>query len=430
MSGIDEVRKSVRFAAASAVSVVDVSTDVTNVHIGGRPGKKRKLEKTDDRMNEDELDDVDEWDPDDDNGDEDNNVGADLKCLSVSDRELREAKNHRRIKRVIGDNDDEVNTTRIDNRTSLAAEGYEIEPFNMDQEKNDGSGFFDGDTYVFRKRNDADDEPDAWVDSLNDESTKTSGDEKRSDSAIRHDRIAMQREDLRRRQVADDNDDRMDNWSEEDLYSKLLPHLEGNETIMGALIRYGQRFKVKHGKTKITNSKIEMSNPSSEGERRQMAQDSFNIITEAANALLLKGKIDIYDAKRIDIESAIRAKVQSETVETTNINSSNRNENNETVRWEYKGNQDGEIHGPFSTEEMLSWINAGYFIGSMVVQVRPIKHPIRSTLSSDKSMKEDLLSDLLDDDENDNTNVPKPHQEIVQRGEWILSDKVDFNKYL
>jgi CD2 antigen cytoplasmic tail-binding protein 2 len=444
LSGMDETKKSVRFAAPSTDKVINSNTDTTSVFDRGRHhqlNKRRKLDKLKDRMNEDELDDVDEWNPDDDDDidEDDDNDDADVKYLSVSNRDLREAKSQRRIKRVVGDNndDDEVYvTTRIDNRTSLAAEGYEIEPFNMDQEKNDGSGYFDGDTYIFRKRNDVDDEPDAWVDSLNDESstTKPNNGGKLAESDIRHDRIAMLREDFRRRKIADDIDDRMDNWTEEDLYSELLPHLEGNETIMGALIRYGQKLKVKHVKKSNTSSAIDVINTSNDQENRQLAQDSFNTITEAANALLLKGKIDIYDTKKTDIEAIIKAKLPSETTIPSKITSLSNGTGRTALQWEYQGNQDGAIHGPFSTQEMIGWVNAGYFVGSMAVQVRTITHPPTLPQPNDKSIKDDLLSDLYDDDddddENENSTVPIPNQEIVQRGEWILSDQVDFHKYL
>ena len=206
---------------------------------------------------------------------------------------------------------------------------------------------------------------------------------------------------------------------------------------MGALIRYGQKFKVKNLKKSNAASKIDASPASNDGERRQMAQDSFNTITEAANALLLKGKIDIYDAKSTDIEAIVKEKLPPETADTkipTNNNgSSNPKTAIRTVQWEYQGNQDGKVHGPFSTEEMLGWANAGYFVGAMAVQVRTITHPPPTSSTDSTSIKEDLLSDLLDDDdddENGNTNVQTSKQPILQRGEWIISDKVDFHKYL
>ena len=42
-----------------------------------------------------------------------------------------------------------------------------IEPFNLKSEREDGEGYFDGDTYVFR-RGKGDEEEDAWLDNLND----------------------------------------------------------------------------------------------------------------------------------------------------------------------------------------------------------------------------------------------------------------------
>ena len=83
---------------------------------------------------------------------------------------------------------------------------------------------------------------------------------------------------------------------------------------------------------------------------------------------------------------------------------------------------------------MLGWVNAGYFVGSMAVQVRTIMQPPPNS-RRDKSIKEDLLKDLFHDDDdedgdahtNGNTNDQTPN---LQRGEWILSDKVDFHKYI
>ena len=62
-------------------------------------------------------------------------------------------------------------TTHVDEQTSLLAsqekDDIAVEPFNMNAEQSDGSGYFDGDTYVFRKHA-QDEEPDAWLESLSD----------------------------------------------------------------------------------------------------------------------------------------------------------------------------------------------------------------------------------------------------------------------
>jgi hypothetical protein len=421
--------KTVRFSA-SAVTVSrkikspdNKVTNITGDSFVRGPLKKRKLEKDDsDRMNEDELDDVDDWKPDDDANDKDDAAAL----TKLTERDLREAKRERRTKRVFGvggDVDDDPegsreNSVLSENRTSLAAEGIKIEPFNMDQERSDGSGYFDGDTYVFRKRDGDDDEVDAWVDSLGEQQDGGSAEGKNDDEDIQHSRLAMKREDLLRKQRADTIDERIDNWSEDDLYHKLLPYLVANETVMAALIRYGNFFQTKKSAKKVSDVEGESATFNDEG--RRTAQDSFNVMTEAANALLLKGNIDIYQMKRIDIEELIKPKQLLDGASTVTVGPVK----SDQVRWEYQGNQDGHIHGPFSTEEMLGWTRAGYFVGSTAVQVRIVRQPPLEG----KSIQEDLLHDLLSDDEEHNENQSTPSR--LEREEWKLSDTVDFLKYL
>ena len=52
-----------------------------------------------------------------------------------------------------------------DNSEKQKQEACPIEPFNMTSEREDGSGYFDGDTYVFRRGN-PEEEEDAWLDNL------------------------------------------------------------------------------------------------------------------------------------------------------------------------------------------------------------------------------------------------------------------------
>jgi hypothetical protein len=67
---------------------------------------------------------------------------------------------------------------------------------------------------------------------------------------------------------------------------------------------------------------------------------------------------------------------------------------------------------------MKGWIQAGYFVGPTAVKVRTV-------CEKEKSLQEDLLADLMegdDDDEEDNGSNK-------ERGEWMVSDQVDFNRY-
>jgi CD2 antigen cytoplasmic tail-binding protein 2 len=431
--------KSVRFAASEPLSSETlVSNDRVRPSLSNRasrddaasheyrPLKKRKVVKDDRRMNADELDDIDEWDAHDDADDDGPvNVNGGDSASIPREHELLRAKRERRTKQrsshgsEYDDNDydpdggDINRDTRIDNRTSLASEGIEVEPFHMDNERSDGSGYFDGDTYVFRKApNDASEEPDAWLEGLDEE---TKNDET---SASRRRRTAdMLREAERRQEKAKQDKERMDEWSEQDLYAKVFSNLgDDNETVMQALVRLGNLFQVKKG------SKEEMDSSAAVRTSRQYAQTAFNELTEAANALLLKGKIDIYQMKRPHIRTILPAATDSTANATAAV----------AVQWEYRGNQDGAIHGLYSTQEMLAWIQAGYFVGPTAVLVRSVQEPVETVV--EKSMQDDLLSDLMEDDGEEDTAQASSGKNTSSkepvRGEWILSDAVDFKTSL
>ena len=113
-----------------------------------------------------------------------------------------------------------------------------------------------------------------------------------------------------------------------------------------------------------------------------MAQDSFSEDTEAANALLLM----IYQMQRANIEALLQPRKAIATSSAT------------FVQWEYLGNQDGQIHGPYSSNEMLGWIRAGYFAGPTALQVRTIQ----PACEEKKFIQENQLSDLMEDDDDQN----------------------------
>jgi CD2 antigen cytoplasmic tail-binding protein 2 len=273
--------------------------------------------------------------------------------------------------------EDEDDDTHIDASTSLLSDNkdsyYEVnvEPFNMDAEQNDGSGYFDGDTYVFRKR-DVDEEPDAWLESLAENKQVASIPTKEEDKSG-----GME----------------MDDWSQEELYAKIIPLVSDTESVLQAVARYGGLLK-----RRKTSERANAEN----GTCIQMAQRALNDLTEAANALLLKGDVDVYQRTRNDFMKLIP---DTKTAASK-----------EVVTWEYRGNQDGELHGPYTTAQMMSWIQAGYFIGEQAVQIRTIS-------KEDKiSTVDDLLSDLMDDDEADGED-----KEV--KGEWKSSNDVDFSAY-
>jgi len=95
------------------------------------------------------------------------------------------------------------------------------------------------------------------------------------------------------------------------------------------------------------------------------------------------------------------------------------------VQWEYRGNQDQQIHGPYTTDQMMGWIHAGYFVGEAAVDVRRRVPPgvdggHGATAAAAGDATADLMADLMesDDDEESNDNA------------WERSDKVAFKSFL
>lgn len=348
-----------------------------------RPTKRSRVERP---TNMDEDDDVDEWI---------NDEVVDKDDVVVpSERELVDAKRNRRLKRQGQDGiDDDNEETHVDKDTSLMEEQQQrknsgdgddddgaipVEPFNMNAERTDGSGYFEGDTYVFRKR-DEEGEPDAWLDSLNNDNDDKKGSQK----------IAKPRAAVERKQRA------MDDWTKDELYATLLPLVSSDtESVLQALVRYGDLIK------RQTKAKNEAA--------LTLSQTALNQLTEASNALLLQGDVDIYQKTRQDIMKMVPDPPKAAA-------------GGKAVQWEYKGNQDGQIHGPYSTAEMLGWTQAGYFIGAQAVQIRTVQKGDETA----KTTAEDLLSDLMDDDDDDEGE--KPTEPV--RGEWQSSNDVNFKAY-
>ena len=335
------------------------------------------------RPNDDKLDDVDEWKEEDDDKD----------FLVPSEKELLEAKRQRRQNRAGLDSDGK---TTIDEMTSLASDGIAIEPFHMKNEESDGMGYFDGDTYVFRKKNveeGEDEEPDAWLDRLREEEE----DGKQS----------LYQPPVARTKKEQSTQESMDDLSKEELYNKILPLLNGQETVSQGLIRYGRLIKAANRSESPAASTAPMS-----------AKACLNDLTGAANALLLKGDVDIYQSRKMDIERLLM-----ESLGTASLRAEQPREKQLPAQWEYKGNQDGAIHGPYTTEQMLAWIKAGYFKTSQRVKIRTLRdEPLQL------STQDDLLADLLGNDtEDQDAPVEKT---VLTRGEWQWSNEVDFYSYL
>jgi CD2 antigen cytoplasmic tail-binding protein 2 len=343
-----------------------------------KPKKQKNVEASDDAH-----DHVDDWK---------NNQDPDKDHTVPSEKQLLEAKRKRRQNRAGIDDD---GGTNIDDKTSLAAEGITVEPFHMKNEESDGLGFFDGDTYVFRKYNaeeGEDEEPDAWLDRLREDAAEGRTTEYRVPD---------------RKPKEEHSSYSMDDLTKEQLCQKILPLLNENETVSRALIRYGRLIKTSRGPREASRASALTGSHST-------AMVYLNDLTGAANALLLRGEVMIYQLTKVEIQRYLSNSHSS-------LSKQRLIEKQAPAKWEYRG-QDGALHGPYSTEQMIAWTKAGYFVAEQRVHIRTIREE-----SKQLSTQDDLLNDLIDDD--DNEDGPTEGTQL-SKGEWEWSTEVDFDSYL
>lgn len=339
-------------------------------------------------------------------------------------KSIRDVRSKRALERLVGidefENDPDSRKKSIrdgfdgeeltDDRYSLLhdkdtnKEDFPIEPFNMKSEREDGEGYFDGETYIFRRN---EEEEDAWLDDL--ESSKSNY----------TDSVSLDINPKRRQLTLVNTQN--DNLSKEDIYRQLIELLgTDNETVIQALGRLGAIIK-REKKKNEQNSNIESE-----------AKKSLERLTELSNVLMMKFEDNlIYEKCRKEMSKSINTK-------RTNVFS---NENDihhpfsdvkkrkggdgnpmRPAMWCYKGNQDDEIHGPYTSKQMLDWISAGYFVGSMAVDVYKVDDSGLKP-SNSKTDLDDLLDDLEDNEDDDATKK-------AINIEWLRSDKVDFKSYI
>jgi CD2 antigen cytoplasmic tail-binding protein 2 len=390
----------------------------------------RKTKRPRPEYNVDELDDVDDWRPEDDEDEEAAGTGA------VSDHALQEAKRMRRLRRAgqddLDDDDDDEHhhgEQKVNGWDTAGASllkddderdnngGVAITPFSMEEEENDGTGYFDGDTYVFRHKRGDDEEPDAWADALDEES---------NDAGVS--KVSRKRTD-EARSGADETTSAasLDDWTEQDLYARILPLVSDSETITAAIVRYGNLIKreTKRGDGTASNGAGAPTATGVGDAASLRATEALNELTEASSALLLKGQVDIYQKTRADLLLLLPDSSKISPGKETEDVPRQAPAREQVVQWEYMGNEDKQIHGPFKSEQMLQWISAGWFVGPSAVQVRPIYEKPRQP-----SLQDDLMNDLMDDDgEKDGQDAKSDSDTELSRGEWQQSDQVDFSQF-
>ena len=303
------------------------------------------------------------------------------------------------------DGEEESSRRRIDEDD--AGETYEIEAFNLKEERDGDLGHFDGEgNYIFKRTggNRGDEEDDAWLNSL-DEATVEKGIgeaaaamKKRQahllDQQLRHDKIA--------KALGSPHECRI--W-----LSELL--LAG-ETVTGALRRLkaqrngqvqvqgggggagagagegqiNRRRPQSKNKNSTSTSAITITATESNSNATIIATAASTLvrITDLSNQLMSNGLHDVFTLRKEQIWASAW---KWEYVTFTSAGSNNTTFNllqwctqgpgqgYGQDQWQFQGEERDiklQVHGPFTAAEMGSWKKAGYFTGVGAVPIRKV----------------------------------------------------------
>lgn len=282
---------------------------------------------------------------------------------------------------------------------------YPVEAFNMDEEREGGEGFFDGDTYVFRREKK---EQDAWLDGLDEKDTIA---------------LPSQPPEL-------STDDATDERTKEETCGDLAKLLMPGESVLSALKRHGEILKKEKKRKVIEKSSRDYivkddkpnANKSVSAAGLMVAQ-----ISDMADQLFTRGDLEAYERNRSDLlkmagiqdDGSSKKRSYFEISQDKEVKREQSSTTGKKFQWEYRGNEDNKVHGPFTTEQMIHWISKGYFVKEQAVDTRKIIKESAKDETTDDA--DDLISDLLEDDD---------EQKSDNEEEWVKSDKIDFSLYL
>ncbi|KAJ5502522.1 hypothetical protein N7463_005396 [Penicillium fimorum] len=218
-----------------------------------------------------------------------------------------------------------------------------LDAFNMRTEQEEGR-FDDQGNYV-RKAIDPDAAYDSWLEGV-------------SKKDIKKAKEAAEQRDAERKEK-----DRMDDSIlTADVLKTIIINLERGETILEALARLGKglRRKPKWQNKKNKKSAVEDVEMTDEDPSEVARKKAIDSITGAADILMGRGQIDIYDTER----EMLTRQYRNETGEDWVDPPTNEVTEQGPAMWEYRwsdARDGGDAHGPYDSAMMDSWKNAGYF---------------------------------------------------------------------
>lgn len=228
-----------------------------------------------------------------------------------------------------------------------------LDAFNMKNEQEEGR--FDAQGNFVRKAADPDAVHDLWLEGVSKKDMK------------------------RAREAADKRDEEMRQKRKEDdavltsdVLKTLIPYLDRGETVLEALARLGRGKEKKKPKWQNKNKRkgddrMDVDNEKPVEDPVEMRRrEAVEAITGAADQLLTRGQVEIYDAER----EMLMRQYSRETAEDWVDAPRDKDQGEEadgleaTKQWEYRwtdARDGGQVNGPYDGQMMTAWNDAGYF---------------------------------------------------------------------
>lgn len=230
-----------------------------------------------------------------------------------------------------------------------------VDAFNMKSEQEEGR--FDAAGNYIRKAGDPDATHDSWLEGVSKKDMKR--------AAEAHEKREAER---RQKRLEDDA------LLVSDILQTLILQLEKGESVLEALARLGKgqrkvkkvpRWKLKKQKQADDSMDIDAEKPAEDPEQVKI-KAAVDTITGAADQLLTKGQMDIYDQEREMLIRQYRKETGEDWVEppSTEMVGDATNPFGPVKMWEYRwvdGRDGAAKQGPYDGATMVAWQDAGYF---------------------------------------------------------------------
>ena len=228
-----------------------------------------------------------------------------------------------------------------------------LDAFNMKTEQEEGR--FDAQGNYVRKAADPDAVHDSWLEGVSKKDMK-----KAKEAADRRD------EERRQKRIEDDA------VLTSDILKVLIPYLERGETVLEALARLGKGKPKPKPKWQNKNRRkgdegMDIDNEkSTEDPAETRRREAVEAITGAADQLLTRGQMEIYEAEREMLMRQYSRETGENWVDAPKEEGAEEGADGirETKQWEYRwidGRDGGQANGPYEGSMMVQWNDAGYF---------------------------------------------------------------------